>query len=105
MKFELSVPYCLHNKVCVLENSEKRVRFGLVDEKNQKLKNQLENSVRRFYQIGEKNIFDFCRFEKIGEDELKNMSRFLMAEAKKMKFLKRLKIRKKMESQKSAIFA
>ena len=42
MKFELSVPYCLHNKVCVLENSEKRVRFGLVDEKNQKLKNQLE---------------------------------------------------------------
>lgn len=76
MKFELSVPYCLHNKVCVLENSEKKVRFGLVDEKNQKLKNQLENSVRRFYQIDEKNIFDFCRFEKIGEDELKKYVSF-----------------------------
>lgn len=76
MKFELSVPYCLHNKVCVLENSEKKVRFGLVDEKNKKLKNQLENSVRRFYQIEEKNGFDFCRFEKIGEDELKKYVSF-----------------------------
>ena len=83
MKFELSVPYCLHNKVCILENYEKKVCFGLVDEKNQKLKSQLENSVRRFYQIDEENIFDFCRFEKIGEDELKKFVSFSYGKSEK----------------------
>ncbi len=83
MKFELSVPYCLHNKVCILENSGKKVRFGIVDEENKKLKKQLENSVRRFYQTEGKNIFEFCEFKKISENEFKKCVSFSYGESGK----------------------
>lgn len=80
-KFELSVPFSLHNKVCVLEDDGKNVKFGLVDDGNQNLKNQLRKNVRRFYHLDENEILAACKFEKIGEEKLKKVVSFSYGES------------------------
>lgn len=80
-KFELSVPFSLHNKVCVLEDDGKNVKFGLVDDENQNLKNQLRKNVRRFYHLDENEILAACKFEKIGEEKLKKVVSFSYGES------------------------
>lgn len=81
--FELSVPFSLHNKVCVLESGKGKVKFGLVDDKNQSLKNQLRKNVKRFYQLDEKEILDACKFELVCEEKLKEIVSFSYGGSKK----------------------
>lgn len=91
MKFELSLPFSLHNKVCVLENKNENVRFGIVNDENQALKNQLIKNVRRFYHLDEKQILSACKFEKIGEEKLKKIVSFSYGESGKIENLEKEK--------------
>lgn len=84
-EFELSVPFSLHNKVCILEICDKNVKFGLVNDENQSLKNQLRKNVKRFYHLDEKEILKACRFEKIAEEKLKKVVSFSYGESEPVK--------------------
>lgn len=101
-KFELSVPFSLHNKVCVLENNGKNVKFGLVDEENQNLKNQLKKNVRRFYHLDEDEILTFCKFEKISGDKLKKVVSFSYGESEGEEKRKKTKNSKNQSSENAA---
>lgn len=75
-QFKLSVPFSLHNKVCILEIQDKKIKFGLVNDENQNLKELLRKNVRRFYHLAEKEIPDACKFEKIDDEKLKKIVSF-----------------------------
>ncbi len=46
--FILSVPFCMHNKVCILSQNDETVRFGVSDLENRNLLDSISRSVSRF---------------------------------------------------------
>lgn len=72
MKFRLSVPFCIFNRICVKDCSGSQITFGIVDMNDQQLKKKVSNFVQRYG-------YSSC-FEEIGIDELKKIVSFSYGE-------------------------
>ncbi len=64
--FELSPDFCLFNKVCVIEQNENFICFGIVDEKNEGLVDKIKRAVKLFFNDEKLE----CIFKAIDEKEL-----------------------------------
>ncbi len=61
--FVLSVPFCMHNKVCVLSQNDETVRFGVSDLENRNLMDSISRSVNRFDSLECGSKKRKCEFE------------------------------------------
>lgn len=72
-KFDLSVNFSLYNGAVVLESGEDRVKIGLTDIQNEKLKKKLVHSVKSYFCMqGKEPEKEACEFVSIDEEKLRH---------------------------------